>query len=262
MHHWGLFPPQSVPGPGYGHALLFAALGSPHGRPALVPFGEPAPPPAAGGEAAPPLVEAKPFRPVPLPGISERTQAEHIELYRGYVEKTNEIRRRLTEPDIRARAESNFSRYRSLKIAEPFNWNGVKLHEIYFTVLGMLADAPPRPERAPTANRPTGPLLGLIERDFGSFEAWLRDFRAAGMAARGWALLVYDLDDGRLYNIATDFHDLHVFTSSYVLLPMDVFEHAYFIDYGTDRNLYIDAFLAAADWRVVEQRLGMLGLIA
>jgi Fe-Mn family superoxide dismutase len=97
--------------------------------------------------------------------------------------------------------------------------------------------------------------MELLERDFGSFDAWLAEFKAAGKAARGWAVLAFDQDYGHLFNFITDSqHDGNVLQAS-IILPMDVYEHSFFIDYGTDRARYMDAFFANLDWSVVNRRI-------
>ncbi|MFC4766699.1 superoxide dismutase [Effusibacillus consociatus] len=189
-------------------------------------------------------IELKPLpeRIVKLVGISANTIKEHYKLYEGYVKKVNEVRAKLAKVDLAA-ANSTYSEYRALKRGETFALNAVKLHELYFEQLGG------------KGGRPTGRTLELIERDFGSYEEWVARFKAAGKAARGWAILAYDQDYGHLFNFITDSqHDGNVLQAS-VILPMDMYEHSYFIDYGTDKARYIDAFLANIDWSVVSRRI-------
>lgn len=186
--------------------------------------------------------EPREFRTQPLQGISERTQQQHFGLYRGYVQNTNEVRRLLAQAPERAEADHNHSRQRSLQRGHTWNWCGVKNHEMFFSILSG------------TPRAPDGPILRLIERDFGSFERFRADFEAAARSVRGWAMLVYDLDDGRLHIFAGDRHDDAVW-NAVVLMGIDVFEHAYFIDHGRDKARYIEAFFANLDWEAVNARL-------
>lgn len=189
-------------------------------------------------------IEAKPLpeRTLRLSGISANTVKEHYKLYEGYVKKVNEVRSKLVKTDL-ASANPTYSEFRALKRGETFALNAVKLHELYFEQLGG------------TGAQPSGKIAELIERDFGSYDSWLEEFKAAGKAARGWAILAYDQDYGRLFNFITDSqHDGNVLQVS-VILPMDVYEHSYFMDYGTERARYIDAFFANLDWSVVNRRI-------
>lgn len=184
-----------------------------------------------------------PDRVLHLSGISAKTMQEHYKLYEGYVKKVNEVRSKIEKTDL-ASANPTYSEYRALKRGETFALNAVKLHELYFEQLGG------------RGGTPTGRVLELIERDFGSFTQWIEEFKAAGKAARGWAILAYDQNYGHLFNFITDSqHDGNVLQAS-IILPMDVYEHSYFIDYGTDRGKYLEAFFENIDWAVITRRLG------
>jgi len=184
-----------------------------------------------------------------MPGFSERQILEHYEvLYLGYVNKINEIRELLLTAD-RSKANATYSEFRGLKKAETYAIDGVILHELYFENLGG------------SGKICQGELLRLIERDFGFFNDWREDFIATGISARGWAILVYDPRDGRLHNYLLDAHDYGVVQNSIALLVMDVYEHAYFIDYGTKKTDYIKAFLKNVDWNAVNDRLKRISFI-
>jgi Fe-Mn family superoxide dismutase len=183
-----------------------------------------------------------PERTLHLEGISAQTMKEHYKLYEGYVNKVNEVRSKLNTPNLIA-ANPTYSEFRALKRGETFALNAVKLHELYFEQLGG------------KGGKPQGRILDMIERDFGSYDGWLQQFLASGKAARGWAILAYDQNYRHLFNFITDSqHDGNVLQAA-VILPMDVYEHSYFIDYGTDRNGYIDAFFGSLDWSVVNRRI-------
>jgi len=184
-------------------------------------------------------------RPLPytsLPGLSARLLTEHYKLYLGYVNKTNEIWSLLRTVN-RQTANATYSPYRELKLEETYALNGVKLHELYFGNLGG-TDGPP-----------SGEVSFFLQRDFGSTEAWARDFRALGLSARGWGILALDLDDRTLHNFLLDAHNVGGIQRTAPLLVLDVYEHAYFIDYGANRSGYLDAFFANIDWEEVNRRL-------
>jgi Fe-Mn family superoxide dismutase len=98
-------------------------------------------------------------------------------------------------------------------------------------------------------------LQARLTKDFGSREAWEKEFRATGsLRGIGWAALLWDPVGCRLFNVWIDEHDRGALAGCPVLLVMDVFEHAFLTDYGTKRAEYIDAFLAAVDWDEAEHR--------
>lgn len=164
-------------------------------------------------------------------------------LYAGYVKKTNEIREALAGAD-RANSNASFSQLRELKLEETFALNGVKLHEYYFDNMAANGNASPE-----------GVIKKWIEEDFGSVEKWAEDFRATGMAARGWVVLAFDLEDGKLRTFLCDAHNQGGVWNTVALLIMDVYEHAYFIDYSTGRKAYIDAYMNVIDWEEVNRRI-------
>lgn len=178
---------------------------------------------------------------VSLPGLSAFQLAEHYKLYTGYVNKTNEIWSLLPQAN-RREANATYSPYRELKLEETFAFNGVKLHELYFTNLGGLGGPP------------FGPIADIINHGFGSIEQWAEDFRALALSARGWGALVYDHRTNRLHNFLYDAHNMGGSAETHILLIIDVYEHAYFIDYATNRRAYIDAFFSNINWDEVNRR--------
>jgi superoxide dismutase, Fe-Mn family len=173
-----------------------------------------------------------------LDGISRTTIDAHYRLYQGYVAKRNEILGRLGDVDLEA-ANQVYSDVRALKVDLTFAIGGIKNHEIYFEHLGG------------EGGNPSGASAGLVERDFGSADAWRADLKATGMAARGWAWTAYDWDEGRLFNYVGDAQNTFPVWNATPLVALDVYEHAYFLDYQTDRVAYIEAFLRNLDWSVV-----------
>lgn len=179
-----------------------------------------------------------------LDGLSEKQLGEHHDvLYAGYVKKLNEIEPLLEKTD-KSKANATFSEVGELKRQQVFATNAIKLHEGYFDNLGG-------------KSIPEGPVKKMIEKDFGSFEKWQEDFVAAGIAARGWVILAFDWDDMRLHNYSSDYHSQGVWNCTTVLI-LDVYEHAYFIDFATSRKKYIEAFLKNVDWTFVNERVERL----
>lgn len=103
-------------------------------------------------------------------------------------------------------------------------------------------------------DEPTGSLADRIEEDFGSYEAWEQEFRAAAGAAGGWALLVYDSFSNELRNLVVDKHDQGALWGSHPVLALDVWEHSYYHDYGPDRGDFVDAFFNVVDWEEPSNR--------
>jgi Fe-Mn family superoxide dismutase len=173
-----------------------------------------------------------------LEGISRPAVEAHYKLYQGYVAKRNEILGKLVDVDLSA-ANQVYSDVRALKVDLTFAIGGIKNHEIYFEHLGGEGGAP------------DGPIGDLIARDFGSVDTWRADLKATGMGGRGWAWTAYDWDEGRLFNYIGDAQNTFPIWNTTPLVALDVYEHAYFLDYQTDRASYIDAFFNNLDWSVV-----------
>jgi Fe-Mn family superoxide dismutase len=181
---------------------------------------------------------------VALEGISEKQLKEHHDvLYAGYVKKWNEIQQKLEAAD-RTQANATYSEFGELKREETFALNGVKLHEGYFD--NMVSGG----------GDPSGLIKQWIEEDFGSYERWAEDFKALGIAARGWVILAFDLDDGRLQNYLCDSHNQGGVWNAVSLFIMDVYEHAYFLDFATARKAYIEVFFKNIDWEFVNGLIG------
>ena len=173
-----------------------------------------------------------------LDGISRASVEAHYKLYQGYVNKRNEILTKLAAVDLGA-ANQVYSDLRALKVDLTFALGGIKNHELYFAHLGG------------GGGDPTGAFSALVKRDFGSIGAWRADLKATGMAGRGWAWTAYDWDEGRVFNYIGDAQNTFPVWNATPLVALDVYEHAYFLDYQTDRGSYIDAFFDNLDWDVV-----------
>jgi Fe-Mn family superoxide dismutase len=190
----------------------------------------------------------KKLQPKPLPpkalqlkGISARTIKEHYKLYEGYVKKVNETREKLAKIDA-SKGNATYSEVRALKRGESYALDGAKLHELYFEQL------------TGAGGTPGGALLKGIEKIWGSYDRFLAELKGSALSARGWAVLAYDTGQKELIiYITDDQHDGHVI-HCVPILPLDVFEHAYYLDYGTKREDYIQAFFNNLDWPVISKR--------
>ncbi len=177
--------------------------------------------------------------------ISEKTLAiHHDKLYAGYITKSNEIREKLAVlekgGDVTS-ANQSYSELRGLKEGETFALNGVYLHEHYFDTLGG-------------TGAPEGALAEALAEQFGSIENFTSYFTGCGMAARGWAVLAWDSQAQALRVYNADAHNQGGVWGTFPVLVLDVYEHAYFIDYGSDRKAYIQAWWKTLDWKKASER--------
>jgi Fe-Mn family superoxide dismutase len=176
-----------------------------------------------------------------LRGISQQTIENHYgKLYQGYVKKWQEIQERLKNVD-KSLANATFSDLRELKLEQGFAADAVLLHEAYFDVLGG-------------DGNPKGEILEKISEDFASFENWLNEFKSLGLASRGWVILSFDFNDGKLRNYIADVHNQGGIWGTAPILVLDVYEHAYFIDFGSDRKSYIEVFLQNLNWDILNKK--------
>ena len=182
-----------------------------------------------------------------LDGISAETIEAHYRLYQGYVAKRNEILGSLADVDL-MKANQVYSDLRSLKVDLTFAIGGIKNHELYFDHLGG------------TGGDPRGGFARLVARDFGSSASWKADLKATALAARGWAWTAYDWDEGRLFNYIGDAQNSFPVWNCVPLVALDVYEHAYFADFGTDRGSYIDVFFNNLDHAVIDGLVETYGI--
>jgi superoxide dismutase, Fe-Mn family len=178
-----------------------------------------------------------------MKGFSETLLKNHFTLYQGYVTNTNKV---LDTLDRMAKdGQAATPEYAELKRRLGWEFNGMRLHEYYFENLGGSG-----------ALDPNGKLGKKLAAQFGSVEAWEKDFRATGaMRGIGWVILYEDPANGRLINFWINEHDVSHPAGCHPLLIMDVFEHAYMVDYGLKKPDYIEAFFKNIDWKAVEGRL-------
>ena len=182
-----------------------------------------------------------------ISGFSDVLLEKHFKLYEGYVKNTNELMDYFSSFKNGDYAQDQAFADRRRRFAWEFN--GMRLHEYYFANLTKNFELPD----------PKNALSKKISKDFGSFESWSSEFSAVGaMRGIGWVLLAYDGDADRLFNLWINEHDLGILAGTKPLLVMDVFEHAYLVDYGLERNRYISAFMDAIDWAEASRRFDVL----
>jgi Fe-Mn family superoxide dismutase len=178
-----------------------------------------------------------------MEGFSETLLTNHFTLYQGYVNNTNKLTDILTA--MLKEGKTTTPEYAELKRRFGFEFNGMRLHEYYFENLGgkIALDK---------ANALTKKLVAA----YGSYDAWEQDFKATGaMRGIGWVVLYQDDVTGTIFNQWINEHETGHLAGCKPLLVMDVFEHAFMIDYGLKRADYIAAFFKNIDWKAVESRL-------
>ena len=178
-----------------------------------------------------------------MEGFSETLLKNHFTLYQGYVANTNKLLDTLDQ--MLKEGQTATPEYAELKRRLGWEFNGMRLHEYYFENLGGKGGI-----------QKAGKLASRLESSFGSLEAWEKDFRATGaMRGIGWVVLYEDTLSGRLINFWINEHDVSHPAGGNPLLVMDVFEHAFMLDYGLKRADYIEAFFKNIDWTAAETRL-------
>lgn len=179
---------------------------------------------------------------VGMEGFSEAILKNHFTLYQGYVTNTNKVLDTLDQ--MLRDGKTGLPEFAELKRRLGWEFNGMRLHEYYFENLGGKSGI----------NR-DGKLSKKLVADFGSYDAWEKDFKATGtMRGIGWIALYHDNASGRLINFWINEHDVSHPAGCSPILIMDVFEHAFMIDYGLKRADYIEAFFKNINWPVAEAR--------
>jgi len=182
-----------------------------------------------------------------LDGISKQTMEDHYKLYEGYARKVNECRRLLNEIDY-SEAEGNqvYSHLRAVSVDYTFALLGFKNHELYFGHFGG------------GGGDPQGRFAELIDKEFNGVDKWGQAVRKAALAARGWVMVGYDLNDGSIFNYIMDTQNLWAVYNMVPVLAIDVYEHAYVRDFGATpdgRKEYVEAFFRNLDWDHVNRQL-------
>lgn len=177
-------------------------------------------------------------------GFSDELLKNHFKLYGGYVTNMNKLN------DILVQMEKD-EKWGTPEFAElnrrlGWEFNGMRLHELYFGNLTKDSES----------LNSDSELFKKIEGEWGSFEMWEKDYRSMGaMRGIGWVILYHDKQEDRLFNVWINEHDLGHLAGATPLLVMDVFEHAFILDYGINRGEYINSFMNAIDWVEVGKRL-------
>ncbi len=178
-----------------------------------------------------------------MKGFSENLLKNHFSLYQGYVTNTNKILETLNEMLNQGKIQT--PEFSELKRRLGWEFNGMRLHEYYFENLGG---------KEPLNLK--GKLGEKIMESFGSYESWEKDFKASGlMRGIGWVLLFEDNINQRLMNFWINEHDVGHPAGCIPILVMDVFEHAFMLDYDLKKADYIQAFFNNIDWKKAEERL-------
>ncbi len=178
-----------------------------------------------------------------MPGFNDQLLTMHFKLYEGYVSNTNKLLNTLRKMTLSNQDDT--LAFGALKRRMGWEMDGMLLHELYFENLGGNGKI-----------NTSSALYKKISEDFGSYEAWKRDFKSTGLIRGiGWVILYLDPKDHMLHNVWINEHDVGHIAGGTPILVMDVWEHAYITQYGLDRAGYIDAFFKNIDWDVVEKRL-------
>jgi len=178
-----------------------------------------------------------------MAGFSETLLKNHFTLYQGYVTNTNKVLDTLDQ--LTKDGKTAAPEFAELKRRLGWEFNGMRLHEYYFENLGGSGGIDKN-----------GKLAKKMTESFGSYEAWEKDFKATGaMRGIGWAVLYQDTTSNRLMNFWINEHDVSHPAGCNPLLIMDVFEHAFMIDYGLKRADYIEAFFKSINWTAADARV-------
>jgi Fe-Mn family superoxide dismutase len=175
--------------------------------------------------------------------LSENQLKAHFTLYQGYVKKLNEIEEKLATVD-RGTANYSFGDYSELRRREPVAYNGTVLHELYFQNLGS------------AGGEPSAALKRAIEQSFGTWDAWITDVKGIVGSGHGWCLVSYDWNFNKVRNTQVQSeHHVGLLPNQSILIAIDAWEHAYFMDYGTKKPDYLSGVLKHLNYQAIEQRL-------
>ena len=176
--------------------------------------------------------------------LSDKNKAAHQALLENYVKTLNEVSTKL-DTVSREDANLNHSEFRGLKIDETYNMNAAYLHALFFENIS---------DQRSVITMDSLPFMRL-ERDFGSFDNWQKDFVACALSARnGWAVTVYSFMLKRYINIVVDLHSLNIPIGCVPIIVLDCWEHSYYRDYLSDRKTYAYGMMKEFDWNEIGQR--------
>lgn len=176
--------------------------------------------------------------------LSDKNKAAHQELLEKYVESLNEVSTKLDTADLEA-ANPNHCDFRSLKIDEVYNMNAAYLHALFFENISDQRSIITMDSMA----------FMRLERDFGSFDKWQKEFVACALSARnGWAVTVFSHMLKRYINVVVDLHSQQIPVGCTPIIVMDCWEHSYYRDYLSDRKTYVYGMMKEFDWNQIEER--------
>lgn len=178
-----------------------------------------------------------------IKGLSEQLLTNHFKLYEGYVANTNRLIDELGQLTSQGKADTPAF----AELTRRFGWefNGMRLHELYFE--NLVKDGSRIDEHSA--------LMKQIVADFSSFENWRKEFcNLAVIRGIGWVILYFDPIGNRLLNTWINEHDTGHLSGCLPILVMDVFEHAYMLDFGIKKADYVAVFMDAIHWKVAENR--------
>jgi superoxide dismutase, Fe-Mn family len=176
--------------------------------------------------------------------ISDKNISNHIGLYKGYIENFNKTSAKLDSID-RTSVNSNHSEYRNVKLDETYNLNGTYLHEQYFANIG---------DNNSQINMDSLSYMRL-NRDFGTFDDWQKDFIACSLSSRcGWSITYLNFYTQTYMNCFVDLHTKDIPAGMYPVIVMDMWQHAYYKDYLKDSKTYLVGMMKQLNWNVIEER--------
>jgi len=176
----------------------------------------------------------------PLKGISDEQLKAHFKLYEGYISKINELEARIKNFDTK---QTDTINYRGWHLEQTSMLNGAVLHELYFGNL------------VATEKEPEGALKKMITRDWTTVENFIWHLKTVGKTFHGWSVAGFNYRTGKINIYGLERHNQFVPVMVFPLLVLDIYEHAYMIDYGTDRGKYLDVFVNNLNWKPVHERL-------
>lgn len=178
-----------------------------------------------------------------IANLSDQLLKNHFSLYEGYVKNTN----RLDETLVGLKKANKYDTPEYAELNRRFGWefNGMRMHELYFENL----------TKDQKSLSPQSSFWHAVEKEFGTFDNWQKDFTSlSAIRGIGWVILYYDQKEKRLFNVWVNEHDTGHFVGAVPLIVMDVFEHAYMLDYGVKKADYIAAFMNLIAWKIVVNR--------
>lgn len=190
------------------------------------------------------VMQAKKYT-LPTELLSDKNKQAHQGLLENYVKTLNEVSTKLDTVD-KDSANLNHSEFRGLKIDEVYNMNAAYLHALFFENIS---------DQRSIITMDSIAFMRL-ERDFGSFDAWQKDFVACALSARnGWALTVYSSILKRYINVVVDLHHHNIPIAAYPVIVVDCWEHTYYRDYLADRKTYVYGMMKELNWKEIGERI-------